>query len=209
MCKYHRRCFNYLVNRMRKFFIIVCIFLIVPASQAQFGIGASGGLLYPGLISSDPSGSQFKIGGGYELFFRHGLFSFGDSSIVSARYAYRYNQNMIELPYVLDTHFKFKYLSVNLFADIYKYCDLSMYTGFGVSLVTINAEKDFYQFTDTQFVPEIILGSEWMFYPHHNIFAEISFQYGQLKDVLGESISLAGIRFVLGITMFLVNQDES
>ena len=189
---------------MKKILIIVfIIFIALQDGYTQTGIGGSAGMNYYGIASSDPSASQFKAGWGYEVFFRHDLFKIGPSNMISARYTYRHHQNSIELPFVLDTRFIFKYLTIDFIMDVYKTEKFSVYPGLGLSLVTINAEKDWYQYTDSPLVPEIILGGEWRFADYYCLFTEISLQHGALKDVLGEDIPISGVRFILGFTMFI------
>ena len=189
---------------MKKIFIIIVLLTIsYNFSRAQFGIGASGGLLHPGFLEAEPSGSKFKAEWGYELFVRHDLIQIDESFSIQGRYAYRHFTNKIKLPNLLDTWFRFNYLTVDLLATFKRFDDISLYTGLGVSLLTINADKDWLNFTGTLFLPEIILGSEWMLSLHYNLFSEISMQFGSIKDVNRESIPITGVRFIIGATMFL------
>jgi opacity protein-like surface antigen len=183
--------------------LYVFLLIIVQTGWTQVGIGISCGTLYPGLISSDQSGSRFEAGWGYEIFFRHDIAQIADSLFITGRYSYRNYSNQIELPNVLDTWFKFKYLTVNGLVDFYNLDPIFFYAGIGLSLVSINAEKDLLRVTETEFIPEILLGCEWLISRHYNFFAEISMQYGAVNNVLDEKISLTGFRLILGATMFL------
>jgi len=192
-------------NFMKKLWIFVFfILLCVKPGFTQFGIGAAGGTSYPGMLGSEPTGSHFQVGWGYELFIRHNLIKISDSFIIDGRYAYRHYTNEIELPFVLNTWFRYNYLTLSFLTTIKRFGEVSLYTGIGASLVNINADKDFFDFTDSVFLPEIILGSAWEIGFYYSLFAEISFHHSYLNDVLHEKIPLTGIRFIVGATMFLI-----
>jgi hypothetical protein len=185
-------------------FIFITGFL--PA-RAQFGIGGSGGVLYPGLTGSEKTDSQFSMGWGYEFFLQHTLFSLTDSISVDARYSFRQYKAPAELPYILTTWFTFRYLTLNLLLDFYRSENFALFSGAGASLITVSASKDFFDYTQTLFIPEINLGCKWIPSKHYTVFAEISMQYGSLPDIYTESIPLTGFRFVIGGLMFLSNDQ--
>jgi hypothetical protein len=192
-------------NFMKNFWIIVFFILVsVKSGFSQFGIGAAGGTSYPGMLESEPTGNHFQAGWGYELFIRHNLIKISDSFVIDGRYAYRHYTNEIELPFVLSTWFSYNYLTLCFLTTIKKLGEVSLYTGIGGSLVNITADKDFFDFTDSIFLPEIIFGSAWQIGSYYNLFGEISFQHSHLNDVLHEKIPLTGIRFIVGATMFLI-----
>jgi len=120
---------------------------------------------------------------------------------------FRYYRSQIELPFVLDTWFKFRYLTLNLFTDIVSDESLAFYVGLGGSLVTLNADKDFISITESIFVPELALGGEYFLSRNYSVFTELSFQTGSVNIDLDESLSLMGIRFIIGVTMYLLNQE--
>jgi len=191
---------------MKKLMIIVVSILIMTAlGQAQFGLGASAGMLNPGLDKSDVSESQFDPGWGYEFLIRHNLAQIGDSIQVKARWSYRYFKTTTELPNVLEIWFKFNYLTLDMFVDLLKSETFGLYSGLGGSLVSVNAEKDFLKVTETAFVPEIVLGGELLLSQYYNLFTECSFQFGSIKTN-DDQIPLTGFRIVLGATMFLVTE---
>jgi hypothetical protein len=190
---------------MKKLWIVMFFMLLaVKPGLSQFGIGAAGGMSYPGILESEPTGNNFKAGLGYELFIRHNLIRISDSFVIDGRYAYRHYTNEIELPFVLNTWFRYNYLTLDFLTTIKRIGEISFYTGIGGSLVTINADKDFFDFTDSVFLPEVILGSAWQIGSYYSCFVELSFQHSYINDVLQEKIPLTGIRLILGATMFLI-----
>ena len=190
----------------KKLITLAILIFFIPSAKAQFGIGAAGGILNPGIASSDSSGSQFEAGWGYELFLTHNVVKIADTLQIKARWSFRQYKNKIELPYIQDTWFTFKYLTLNFFADFYRFNDFALYTGFGVSLVSADADRDFFDYSGTAFVPELDLGLNWILSQHYTLFSELSFQFGNLSDVLGENIPLTGFRFVIGAVMYLAEE---
>jgi hypothetical protein len=194
---------------MKKLILItIVLFIQSTESRAQLGLGASAGMLYPGFAKSDVSESQFDLGWGYEFFIRHNLVQLSDSLMLKARWSYRHYKNTIELPNVLEIWFKFNYLTLDLFIDLVRSENFTLYSGLGGSLVSISAEKDFLQVSATEFVPEILLGGEYNLSDYYNLFIESSFQFGSISDVHGESLPIHGIRVVLGATMFLKSEEN-
>ncbi len=192
---------------MKKLMIIVVSLLIWNnIGLAQIGLGASAGMLHPGLNKSDVSDSQFDPGWGYEFFVRHNLAQIGDSLMLKARWSYRHYKTTIDLPNVLEIWFKFNYLTLDLFIDLVRSEKFTLYSGLGGSLVSVNAEKDFLEVTNTRFIPEILLGGELSLSQNYNLFAECSFQFGSTGNVNDETIPMNGLRIVLGATMFLVSE---
>jgi len=190
-----------------KLLMIAVIILLIQSAKAQFGIGGAGGVLYPGLMKSESSGSQFKTGWGYELLFTHNVMQIADTLRIKARWSYRQYINEIELPYILDTWFTFKYLTVNLLVDISEFDDFALYTGLGASLVSVRANKDHFDYTETTFVPELDLGLKWILSQHYNVYSELSIQYGSISDVFEEEIPITGFRFVIGAVMYLAEVE--
>jgi len=192
---------------MNKLMIIVVYSLIwTTVGTAQIGLGASAGMLHPGLIKSEVSETQFDPGWGYELFIRHNLVQIADSLMLKARWSYRHYKTTIELPYVLEIWFKFNYLTLDLIIDLVKSEKFALYSGLGGSLVSVNAEKDFLKITETEFVPELLVGGELLLSRNYNLFTEFSFQFGSIKNVYEETISMTGFRIVIGATMFLISE---
>jgi hypothetical protein len=194
---------------MKKLIVAFLLMLVLSTSgYSQFGLGASAGMLYPGLSKSDGSESQFDLGWGYDFFIRHNLVQLSDSLMLKARWSYRHYKTTIEIPNVLEIWFKFNYLTLDFFLDLAKSQDFTLYSGLGASLVSTNAEKDFTDVSETLFVPEILVGGEYRLSDNYNLFLESSFQFGSIGDVDGQSIPITGIRIVFGATMFLISEDE-
>ena len=192
---------------MKKLMIIVVSILAwTTIGNAQIGLGASAGMLNPGLIKSEISESQFDPGWGYEFFIRHNLVQIRDSLMIKARWSYRHYKTTIALPNVLKIWFKFNYLTLDFFVDLVKLEKFTLYSGVGFSLVSINAEKDFLKVTETELVPEILLGGELALSQYYNLFTEFSFQYGSINNIYNENISMTGFRIVIGATMFLISE---
>jgi hypothetical protein len=185
--------------------IIVLILIAATSAESQIGLGADAGLLHPGLSKSGISGSQFDTGWGYEFLIRHNLVQIGDSLQLKARWSYRHAKTTIKLPNVLEIWFKFNYLTLNLFIDVLQTKHFSLYSGLGGSLVSVNAEKDFLKVDETAFLPEVILGGEFMLGPYYNLFTECSFQSGSVKTEY-EILPMTGFRIVVGATMFLITE---
>jgi hypothetical protein len=110
------------------------------------------------------------------------------------------------LPNVLEIWFKFNSLSIDLFIDLVNSDKFVLYSGLGVSLVSVNAEKDFLKITETEFIPEILVGGELLLSQNYNLFTEFSFQFGSVENVNNETIPLTGFRIVVGATMFLISE---
>jgi hypothetical protein len=194
---------------MKKLIIVITLLLILTTfSFAQLGLGASAGMLYPGMGTSEESQSHFDQGWGYEFFIRHNLVQISDSLMLKARWSYRHYKTTTELPNVLEIWFKFNYLTLDIFVDIVRSENFTLYSGLGGSLVSVFAEKDFLEVNATEFIPEIVLGGEYYLSENYNLFLESSFQYGSISDVDGQSIPLHGFRIVLGATMFLKSEEE-
>jgi len=187
--------------------ILLVFFLFCPGIYAQFGIGAAGGILYPGLISSEQSNSKFDLGWGYELMLQHHLFQLPDSTVIDARYSFRQFKNPVTLPNILKTWFTFSYLTVNLLVDFYRWPDFALYTDAGGSLFSSHASRDFFDYTGTSFIPELNIGCKWVPTEHYTLFSEISLQFGSLSDIFNEHIPVTGLRFVLGGIMFLSKSE--
>jgi len=195
-------------TKMINYTAILLIFLVFcPCLYAQFGIGAAGGILSPGLLSSEQSNSKFDMGWGYELMLQHQIFHLTDSTAIDARYAYRQFKNQVTLPNILKTWFTFNYLTVNLLLDFYQWPNFALYAGAGGSLFSSIARNDFFNYTGTNFIPEINFGFKWVPTQNYTLFSEISLQFGSLADIFNEHIPVTGLRFVLGGIMFLSKSE--
>jgi hypothetical protein len=192
---------------MKKLMIIVVSILVwTTIGNAQIGLGASMGMYNVGISKSEISESQFDPGWGYELFLRHNVVQIGDSLMLKARWSYRHYKTTIEIPLVLETWFKFNYLTLDFFIDLTRSEYFILYSGVGGSLVSVKAKKDVLDVIETEFVPELVLGGEIWLSQNYNFFAEFSFQFGSIKNINDETIPMTGYRIVLGATMFLISE---
>ncbi len=183
--------------------VLFLVSIFTGTGFSQFGIGATGGGFYPGLMKAEDSGSRFEAGWGFGLFLRHSVEDVIDTLDITGRYAYRRYVNKIVLPNVLDTWFTFTYLNVDFLITLKRYDEFKLYTGIGAGLLTATADKDFLHFTDSEIIPEILLGGEWQLGKSYNFFMETSMQFGSIKSEDGRSIPITGFRFIAGATMFL------
>jgi hypothetical protein len=185
---------------------ILVLGLLVSLIQGQTGIGAAGTLNYPGLSASDLYHSRFGAGGGYEFFARHKLIQFSPDILFHARYSYRRYYNAVNLPYTSTTRFDFTYLSISVLCPVKQSGDIVLYGGGGLNLATINGGRDYLKVTNVSLIPDIISGAELYLSKNYNIFSEVSFQFGSVP-VRADVIPLNGLRFSIGVTMFLINEE--
>ncbi len=192
-----------------KFTIIVMLGLLITPLRSQTGLGVAGTLYYPGFFSSELNNSRFGLGGGYELFARHKLLEINPDIVLQARYNYRKFYDKINLPATGTTSFNFTYLSISILSPIKQYDTVTIYGGAGISMATITSTVNSYYFkkvAEVSLLPDLISGVEWYPGKNYNIFAEICFQYGQVR-VSHDLIPLSGLRFSLGATMFLIAEE--
>ena len=183
--------------------------LLITPLRSQTGLGVAGTIYYPGFFASDLNHSRFGLGGGYEIFARHKLFEINPDIVLQARYNYRKYYDKINLPATGTTSFNFTYLSVSILTPIKQYASATIYSGAGISMATITSTVNSYYFkkvAEVSLLPDLISGVEWYPGKNYNIFAEICFQYGQVR-VSHDLIPLSGLRFSLGATMFLIAEE--
>ena len=187
--------------------LILLIGSNVNTSHAEAGIGAGGGLLYPGFQSSKKYNSRYGAGFGFDLMIRHTLIKFDSSSTIDARYAFRSYYSDIDLPSKSVTRFSFNYLVVGLTYDAVKIHDFQVYGGLAAALITAKAQPSYVDdITESLIVPEFLIGIEWEINTNYNLFSEFGFQFGSL-DISSDILPITGIRWMLGATMFLTIQE--
>lgn len=193
--------------RITSSMLILLICSNVNTSLAEAGLGAGGGLLYPGFQSSKKYNSRYGAGFGFDLMIRHTLITFDSSTTIDARYAFRSYYSDIDLPSNSVTRFSFNYLVVGLTFDAVKIHDFQVYGGLAAALITAKAQPMYVDdITETLILPEILTGIEWELNPSYNLFSEFGFQFGSL-DITSDILPITGIRWMLGATMFLTIQD--
>lgn len=181
----------------------ICLFSI---GSAQVGIGAGGGLNYPGISASDLHNSRFIVGLGYDVFIRHRLVKITEDIQLNAKYSVSKYFSDIELASVGKTRYHFSYLSVELLAPIKSLNSFEIVGGGGLHLVSINAVQKYTKDTnESMIIPSIILGSEYWFNKSYNVFGFLNFQFGEFADN-GQNLRVHGFRFQVGATMFLTEQ---
>jgi hypothetical protein len=198
---------------MKKYYLVLLSGLLVFSNMmnATVGIGAAGGILYPGFMKSDLHDSRFIAGGGYEFFAKHKLIEFGPKFRIDARYAYRNYFCDIDLT-IGKIRFQFNYLNIELIIKIKRWHNWQVFTGSGVGLLSIGGSPRYHKsINETILVPEVISGIEYLFGNDFNLFAEFLFQFGSFQYDLNrerrENIPVTGLRFVIGGTMFLSSAE--
>ena len=179
-------------------FILLCLFSV---GFSQVGIGAGGGLNYPGMSSSDLGGSRFGIGAGWDVFVRHRLLKLNEKYTLHAKYSVSNYFSDIDLARVGNTRFKFNYLSVELLLPLKFVESFNLVGGTGIHIVTATAVQRYFESNESLFFPTIKIGSEYWFNKNYNIFADFNFQFGEFKDN-GQNLPVNGLRFQVGVTMF-------
>jgi len=189
---------------MKKQLIITVLFcMLVGSGWARFGIGAAGGIIYPGFSKSDIFESQFGVGYGYEFFIRHQLLKVSDNFILDARYSYKNYRADINLANSFTSRFNFTYLTIGITADYYHFSDFALYAGGGVGLVTAHATRAYVQdVTETLMMPDVSAGIDWNLSTNYNLFSQLDFQFGVINSG-DDNIYLHGFRIIVGGTMFL------
>jgi len=188
---------------MKKVRIIIIIHLIaVGIGYAQVGIGAGGGLFYPGLSESNAYGSRFGSGAGYEFFARHQILTLSSKLNLHAKYSYQFYFSDIDLPFTQRTRFTFNYLNIAVFLPALKWKSLQITTGGGIGLLTVNASKDFLSVTETVLVPHLQIGVEKSLGDFFNMYADFHLQFGSFP-VRTDILAIHGIKLLVGLTMFL------
>jgi len=188
---------------MKKQLIIYILLLITfDSGFTRVGIGAAGGILYPGLLKSELYGSRFELGGGYEIYARHRLFQLGSHAKVDARYFYRKYYCTSELPYTADTRFSFDYLAINLSTAFKEGESYHIYAGAGIALTNTQAAKDFLNVNDSLILPELMAGVTYFWNKDYDVFLEMGIQFGSIQ-VRDDHVPVTGLRLTLGATMYL------
>lgn len=189
---------------MKKILMIIIIWLcLFSMSSAQVGIGAGGGLIYPGFTDSDLYNSRFIVGAGYDVFIRHRLIKITKDIQLNAKYSVGKYFSDIELASVGKTRYHFSYLSVELLTPIKALNSFNIVGGGGVHLVNVTAVQKYTKDTnESMLVPSIIIGAEYWFNKNYNVFGNLNFQFGEFEDNR-QNLPVHGFRFQVGATMFL------
>ena len=188
---------------MKNIVVIALLWIcLISIGSAQVGIGAGGGLNYPGISASDLHNSRFTFGAGYDVFIRHRLIKITKDIQLNAKYSVSKYFSDIELASVGKTRYHFSYLSVELMAPIKSLNSFTIVGGGGLHLVSINAVQKYTKDTnESMIIPSIILGSEYWFNKSYNVFGILNFQYGEFADNR-QNLHVHGFRFQIGATMF-------
>jgi hypothetical protein len=190
---------------MKKLIILPVIFVLFTTYvHAQVGIGAGGGLYYPGVSESESYGSRFVTGAGYEFFARHQLLTFSPNFNIHARYAYQFYYSDINLPFTQETRFTFNFLIIAIFVPVLEWNGVHLITGGGLGLLTVQASKDLLSVTESLLVPQLKVGIEKSLGGYFNIYADLLLQFGSFP-VRDDVLSINGLRLIGGFTMFLTD----
>ena len=180
-------------------FLWICLFSL---GFSQVGIGAGGGLNYPGISSSDLANSKFKIGAGWDVFVRHKLIKFSENYTLHAKYTVSNYFSDIELVRVGNTRFNFSYLSVELLLPFKIIESFKIIGGAGLNLITATAVQRYFESNESLLLPSVMIGTEYWFNKNYNLFGNLNFQFGEFEDN-GQDLPVHGFRFQVGVTMFL------
>jgi hypothetical protein len=169
--------------------------------SAQVGIGAGGGVNYPGLSASDFHNSRFKAGAGYDIFVRHRLLKLTDNYILHAKYSVSNYFSDIELVRVGNTRFKFNYLSVEIVFPFKTIDAFKLVAGAGINLINATTVQRYFESNESLLLPTVSIGTEYWFNKNYNVFGLFNFQFGEFEDN-GQNLPIHGFRFQVGATMF-------
>lgn len=172
--------------------------------NAQVGIGASGGMIYPGFSSSEFHNSRFVVGAGFDFFVRHRLIKISTDHQLDAKYSIGKYFSDIDLARVGNTRFYFSYLSIDVQKDIKRFNKIKLTAGFGLSLVNVTGENNLYQLTESFFIPNINFAGEYSFSQYYNLFLIGNFQYGKFNTSV-DNLRVHGFKLLIGATMFFTD----
>ena len=186
---------------------IIPLLLSINISFSSVGIGIAGGALYPGFMKSNPNGSRFATGPGYEFFINHKLLKINPGFILNAQYSLRNYFCDIDLT-IGEIRFQFNYLSIDLVTNIVRVTPWEVYAGGGAGLLTISGSPRYSKTIDVVIViPELITGIAYSFSKNFNLFSEVLIQFGSFEsDSINDIIPVTGLRLVIGGTMFLTSE---
>ena len=189
---------------MKKLLLIIFFWIFLYSfGYSQVGIGAGGGLNYPGLSSSDNGNSKFNIGAGWDVFVRHRIIKINEDITFHARYSVSNYFSDIELVSIGNTRYYFSYLSVEILTPIKKINSFSIVGGAGINLISVTAVQKYTENTnESLFIPSVLIGAEYWLNQNYNIFGNINFQFGEFEDN-EQNLPVNGLRFQVGATMFL------
>jgi len=189
---------------MIRFYQFIFLILILSAPlTAQIGIGASGGVHYPGLLQSEKYSSQFQIGPGYGLFIRHDLLKISNKYQLHARYKVKSFINNIKLPKSGSTRYKFSEFSADLWLDLVSKDQWNWYGGVSINLMNvIGSPKYRSDYTSSQIIPLLLSGIEFKVAEAYDFFSEIFLQIAEI-DAGPEPLPITGAGILIGFTMYI------
>jgi len=183
--------------------IIVFSLTLYTLSFAQIGIGASGGVHYPGFLQSEKYSSQFRIGPGYGLFIRHDLLKLSDKYQFHARYKVKAFYNDIKLPKSGSTRYKFNEFSADIWLDLISNDQWNWYSGISINLLNVTGISKYRSdYTGSLILPLLMSGVEFKLAQAYDFFSEIFVQIGEI-DAGPEPLPITGAGILIGITMYI------
>lgn len=184
------------------------IFLLIYSSvlKAQVGIGGSGIFSYPGISESKERKLSLDPAFGYGFFFKHPVYKTNDLQI-KLRYAADIIDHKVEIEGI-----KYTYALSNFNGSILVYFNtdfvLKYYTGVILQFISVEGRSKFRRnYSEDIFVPGIAVGITYPWAEGFDFFSDLVLQIGKTRAG-PEDIPLNGFSFKLGLTMYLL-EDEN
>lgn len=188
---------------------VVFLFLVQQSAEARFGLGAGGGIIYPGFFKSSVYKTQFAAGFNYDVFIHYDQEISGLDDRISYIIAVSNGNADTKLTKTGTTNFKFNYLNLDIIYPVFHNNKMLLKMGIGAALATISAKKYSFEVNDSIFIPQIVIRGEYEINRDFNLFLNSSFQSGTLNVLFDYSskdeLALHGLKMVFGATMFLTD----
>jgi len=169
----------------------------------QIGIGASGGVHYPGISESELYKIRFRAGPGYGFFVRHDLFTLSDRYAFHARYKVKFFFNDTSLPNSGSSRYKFNEFAADVWMDLFSIEKINVYTGISLNLLNVTGRQKYRNdYTGTHILPLFVTGLEYKLTESYNLFSELFLQIAEI-DAGPEPLPINGLGLMLGFTMFI------
>jgi hypothetical protein len=169
----------------------------------QIGIGASGGIHYPGISESELYKIRFRAGPGYGFFVRHDLFTLGERYVFHARYKVKFFFNDTSLPNSGSSRYKFNEFAADVWMDLLSMKKANVYAGISLNLLNVTGRQKYRSdYTGTNIMPLLLTGLEYRLTESYNLFSEVFLQVAEI-DAGPEPLPIHGLGLMIGFTMFI------